>query len=675
MAATVTNSLGAPRTRDGNIQSQGTQSASDLGAAERDLVNAQMRENSRSVGDRTGQDGPRTCGATTPITDKFLTFDTALPPTNTSQSTCPSSLAPTSPQQAQQPPTGLDLRPYINPTQWSAQRKLYHLVLCCLATLLTAYCAGSYSPPAALMEAEFHASRTAVITGITTFCTGFALAPMVLAPFSEINGRYPVFAVSGVVFVVFQIVCGLVPNLAGMLVSRFLVGVGGSVFSTMIGGVIADLWEKEERNTPMALFSGSVLVGTGLGPLVSSVMVYQFEDDGEKWKWVFWHQALMSGVLMVLIVVFFKESRGSVVLSRRAKALNKWYEEREAAGYYGVWLRDPTGDEAAGSDSSDGYDVAPGPDDEEEKASLTQGRPSAGAVSNIQLVRLRWRVRSDEERSSLGKMISISVYRPFHLLITEPVVFSFSLWVSFAWAVLYLTFASIPYVFETVYGWNTQSAGYMFGAMIVGATLSTAIGIWQDELLKHPHWRAENWASDDSSCDNAAPQESTSRPETGMGTGTGTAKFYAMLRRRFPVEAPESRLYFTCITATLLPVGLFLFGFTSTPSTHWISPAIGVCLATMGIYSVYLATFNYLADVYHIFASSALAAQSCCRNVLGGVFPLVTLPLFRNLGNARAGGLLGGIALGLTFVPWVLVFFGPRIRARSAFAVKLEKTG
>lgn len=133
------------------------------------------------------------------------------------------------------------------------------MLLCCVATLLTAYCAGSYSPPVAIMEAEFHASRTAVVTGITTFCVGFALAPMVLAPFSEINGRYPVFSVSGVVFVVFQLACGFVTNLAGMLACRFLVGVGGSVFSTMIGGIIADLWDKEGRNTPMAVFSGSVL--------------------------------------------------------------------------------------------------------------------------------------------------------------------------------------------------------------------------------------------------------------------------------------------------------------------------------------------------------------------------------------------------------------------------------
>lgn len=606
----------------------------------------------------------------TTITYRYLTFDTPLPtPNNTilAHNSAPQS------QQPSRPPAEINLSPYQNPTQWSQHRKAYHLVLCCIATMLTAYCAGSYSPPASIMQTTFYASRTAVMTGITTFCTGFALAPMVLAPFSEINGRYPIFAVSGVVFVIFQIACGLVPDLAGMLVSRFFVGVGGSVFSTMIGGVIADLWEKEGRNTPMAIYSGSVLVGTGLGPLVSAVMTYRFGDDGEKWRWVFWHQVILGGTLMILMVTLFKESRGSVVLSRKAKALNKWYEEREKAGYFGAWLQDETTVDNGGAmmSSSDEEGTTMGLEDEEKRGGPPSSRVELGTITNVQLVRIRWRVKADEDRATLGKAISISVWRPFHLLFTEPVVFFFSLWVSFAWAVLYLTFASVPYVFETVYNWNIEEAGYIFAAMIVGSTLSTAIGVWQDELLKHPQWRAENWEPSPSSSEESS--SSSCAEETHGNKLTTRTRIFAVLRRHFPVEVPESRLYFTCVTATLLPIGLFLFGFTSRPEVHWIAPAVAICLATMGIYSVYLATFNYLADVYHMYASSALAAQSCCRNILGGIFPLVTVPLFQNLGTAGAGGLLGGVALALTFVPWVLVFFGPRIRARSAFAMKLEK--
>lgn len=409
-------------------------------------------------------------------------------------------------------------------------------------------------------------------------------------------------------------------------------------------------------------------MGTGLGPLVASVMASRLAD-GDAWRWVFWHQAIVGGVLVALIATLFKESRGSIVLSRKAKALNRWYEAREEAGYYGVWLLEsgqPSGAGGVASDS-DNAAQATGLEGEEKRTATappgsTTGSTTDSTANTVVNVRLRWLVKSDSDRATVGRMISASLYRPFHLLWTEPVVFWFSAWVSFAWAVLYLTFSSVPYVFETVYGWDAESTGYMFSAIMIGGVLSTVIGVFQDDLLKHPQWRAENWDPDDSTCG-----EESARPSTAM------ARLFAVLRRHFPVEAPESRLYFTCLTASLLPLGLFIFGLTSRENIHWISPAVALCLASMGIYSVYLATFNYLADFYQGYASSALAAQSCCRNLLGGVFPLVTLPLFENLGIERAGSLLGGIAFGLTFVPWVLVFFGNRIRARSSFAVGLQK--
>jgi len=113
---------------------------------------------------------------------------------------------------------------------------------------------------------------------------------------------------------------------------------------------------------------------------------------------------------------------------------------------------------------------------------------------------------------------------------------------------------------------------------------------------------------------------------------------------------------------------LFMFGWTSYSSVHWILPTIAIGIATMGIFSIYLAVFNYLADTYHRYASSALAAQSFCRNMLGGAFPLITNQMYRRLSYGGASSLLGGVGTLLTLVPWVLLLYGPKIRARSKFA-------
>ncbi|CAK7241299.1 MAG: hypothetical protein STHCBS139747_002759 [Sporothrix thermara] len=624
--------------------------ASELRIDDNDDGDASDRNASRKDDASPGMRIPHSVDASTlDIEYRYFTYATPLPlPNNIAAAGSSGEAGLVS---APAPP---DLQKYADPHTWPRRRKNTLLALSCIATFLTAYSAGSFSPPSQRMADAFGVSDTMMLfAGITVFCIGFALAPMMLAPLSEFNGRYPVFVCAGTVFVVFQLVTGASPDYAVTLLSRLLVGGGGSVFSTMVGGVIADMWHAEGRNTPMTLFSGSVLFATGCGPLVSASITQRLTfpqnandvptDAGLRapWRWVFWHQAIADTVLMVALVLLFRESRGSVLMSRMAKALNTWYDEREAAGFYGVWLRDSDAPLAKRSQRvlegehvhghGEGHGEGHG-DDHETKA---VGDDPLSATSPPRLRRIRWVVKDDEDRTTMAHMIAMSVYRPFHMLFTEPVVFFFSLWVAFAWGVLYLTFGSITLVFEEVYGFTMEQAGYAFGSMLVGATVATAMGLYQDRFLLR------------------------------------LLPLPTALRARLRQGVPEARLCGACVTSILLPVGLFVFGFTARPDYHWIGPMIGVGLSTVGIFAVYLSTFNYLADVYHRFASSALAAQSFCRNVLGGIFPLVMRPLFTNLGISRAGALLGGIAVGLTLVPWVLLYFGERIRRRSKFAQSL----
>lgn len=509
-----------------------------------------------------------------PIIYHFLTFETEL--------FAPTSLGPAQNDSAiPEPP---DLQNYVSPFTWPTSRKTFTTWLSCAVTTVTAYTGGSYSPPSQQMSEYWGVSQIAIYVGITTFTIGFAVAPMVLAPFSEINGRKPVFVATGVLFVICQLCCAVTRSYPGMLLARFFAGVGGSTFSTMVGGVMSDMYHTEDRNTPMALFAGAAFLGTGLGPLCSGFIAQHLS-----WRWVFYVQVITSGLVILAVTIFFEETRGSVLLSRRAKLLNSWYEAREKVGLVGL-------------------DVV------------------VGCEGKKQSQRIRWKVKADEERESLAKMIRISVYRPFYLLLTEPVVFFFSLWAAFSWAILYLCFSAIPLVFTRNHHFNIQQNGAVFAAMCIGTILSTILSIYQEKIAKH----------------------------------------YGKLS-----STPEGRLYFACIESALLPIGLFWFGWSSFPSIHWIVPTMAIACATMGIFSVYLAVFNYLADTYHRYASSALAAQSFCRNMLGGVFPLIASAMFNRMTFAGASSFLGGIGALLTVVPWVLVFYGQKIRARSKFASEI----
>lgn len=304
---------------------------------------------------------------------RYLTYETELPHFAAREGARDGSSA------APQPPPMPDLSSYGNPLDWSKSRKDALIFLSCIATLFTAYSAGSYAPAIPQIMVEFTISRVGAEVGITIFTIGFAVAPMILAPFSEINGRRPIFLITGALFVVFVLCCGLTQIYAGMLVSRFLGGFVSSTFSTMVGGVVADIYVAEERNRPMTLFTFGALFGTGIGPLVSGFIAYHVS-----WRWVFYVHTIIIFVLAVALLIVFKETRGAVLLSRKAKKLNCWHEEMEAAGF---WVRTKEG-------------------------------------LQEQSQRVRYKVKADEERASLWHMIRISLVRPFHMLFTEPVVVS-----------------------------------------------------------------------------------------------------------------------------------------------------------------------------------------------------------------------------------------------------------
>lgn len=399
----------------------------------------------------------------------YLTFETDLPRPSHVPSFNEDNRIPPQP----------DLKQYESPFEWSEGRKRFITWLSCVATTVTAFTAGSYTAGDSQMQAYWGVSHVAITVGVTTFTTGFAIAPMVLAPFSEINGRRPMFVITGIMFVILQLCCAVTRSYAGMLVARFFTGVFSSTFSTMVGGVVADIYHAEDRNTAMALFSGAALFGTGLGPLISCVIATH-----TTWRWIFYLQVITCGAVQIVVVLFFKETRGSVLLSQKAKKLNKYYDELEAAGVFG-------------------FDM-----------------PSTTESNKILSQRIRWKVKADEERASLASMIGISLYRPFHLLFTEPVVFFFSLWISFAWAVLYLTFGAIPLVFSTSHNFTLEQSGFVFAAISVTAIISTLIAIFGENAAKH-HF----------------PQISGS---------------------------PEGRLYIACVLSALLPIGLFWFGKFST---------------------------------------------------------------------------------------------------------------
>ncbi len=149
---------------------------------------------------------------------------------------------------------------------------------------------------------------------------------------------------------------------------------------------------------------------------------------------------------------------------------------------------------------------------------------------------------------------------------------------------------------------------------------------------------------------------------------------YNQAIRRTGHPIPETRLYYGAAGGILAAIGMFIFTFTAGYTwVHWIAPEIGLVLVLMGISFIFNSVQCYLSDFYgKEHGASAIAGQGFVRNAMAASFPLFTSAMFYNLGFQYAGLLLSLLITIAIPLPFILIWRGPQIRARSKYAAGPE---
>jgi hypothetical protein len=127
------------------------------------------------------------------------------------------------------------------------------------------------------------------------------------------------------------------------------------------------------------------------------------------------------------------------------------------------------------------------------------------------------------------------------------------------------------------------------------------------------------------------------------------------------------RLPVACFGGPFCVIALFWLGWSTREDVHWAVPCMSGWSFGFGYLLTFTALMNHLVDSYEIFAASAMAASCFSRSIVGATLPLAAKPLYHGLGIAWATSVLGFLSLSLVFVPFILIYYGPRIRERSTF--------
>lgn len=165
------------------------------------------------------------------------------------------------------------------------------------------------------------------------------------------------------------------------------------------------------------------------------------------------------------------------------------------------------------------------------------------------------------------------------MLLTEPILFFLSLYMAFVYGILYLDFTAYPFVFEDSRHWSAGKSGLAFLGIGVGMAIATA----SSPYINHIH---------------------------------------EIFVRRLQGPKPEARLPHLIFLAWLIPAGLFWFGWTADPPTHWAVSIVSGVPFGLGFVPLFLGITSYLIDCYGPYAASALAANAVFRSIFGACFPL-----------------------------------------------------
>ncbi|KAK4703431.1 hypothetical protein P7C70_g2788, partial [Phenoliferia sp. Uapishka_3] len=489
-----------------------------------------------------------------------------------------------------------------NPLNWPKWKKWLMTDLLCLMTLFIGLATSGYSVGISEMCKEFGVNNEVGEVGMFVFNAAFAIVPLVLAPMSDYVGRNPVYLISYAGFTLWFIGLALGKNIWSMIIFRFFSGCFGAAGTTMTGGTLSDMWATHERSTPMAIFSFVAILGTILAPVYCGFIL-----QAKGWRWLEWVQLIVNGALVIVEFAFLRETRGPVLLARRAKKLRK--------------------------DTNDD----------------------------------RYRAPSELELESYGAVLRESCGKAVKMMWQEPVVLFFSIWISFAWGVMFLFFTLIPLTFAGNHGWNTGVSGLGYLGLVVGTFIGFGGNFYQDYLYN----------------------------QATIKNGG--------------IEVPEARLYSAFIGAFLFPLGLYIFSFTqyrhvsfeneaycdviltlSSSQVHWIGPEIALVLTIIGIYCIFLATYNYLADSYGQNSASAISAQGFMRNAFAAAFPrnshspnlsgavadfrfflspVFGTYMFKGMHGYQYTGLFLSLLASLAIpFPFILFKYGPKIRENSKYA-------
>ncbi|KAF2004344.1 major facilitator superfamily transporter [Amniculicola lignicola CBS 123094] len=207
-----------------------------------------------------------------------------------------------------------------NPKNWPNAYKWAIVFLLALMAFTVTFTCISIVPLAGgiVKELEHGAPNPSASTLLVTIWElGEAVGPLLIAPLSEVIGRYPVMNGCNVLFVVATIFAGLSRSTSALIAMRAFTG--AAVASNVLNpAIIGDMFEAEHRGSAMSMVMFAPLVGGAVGPAIGGLVAQTFG-----WRSVLFIGAGLAFICEVLFLTCFRETYAVAILRKRSREVRQ----------------------------------------------------------------------------------------------------------------------------------------------------------------------------------------------------------------------------------------------------------------------------------------------------------------------------------------------------------------
>lgn len=355
----------------------------------------------------------------------------------------------------------------------------------------------------------------------------------------------------------------------------------------------------------------------------------------------------MSAVIAIIVMVFLRETYTPAKLAaKRKKALKEHNKQMEALRQAGA------------------LDPLPPLPTPTLRSRLSAFKPSL------------------EARDKIKKALS----RPFRLLFTNPICAIFSLYMGFCYGIIFLFLTQHPLLFQRrdgpdaappklpTYNWDVGTAGLTYLGLGAGFLVSMTINVLiQDAIYSRlvasngkVGWFLFKLPEEIEIMFQQTKSEKLDAEQT-VGSTEKSPSNQIPVTSKPKKGRPEYRLPLCLLGMIILPIGLFVFGWTAQNRTHWSLPLLGSFLTGLATILCFQTILVYLVDAFIPYSASATACAVLVRSVLAAIFPLFAQQLYEALGFGWGSSLLAFISMAGIPVPIILFIYGERLRNKYKF--------